>query len=155
MSERYYNSHTDANELPRMRPIFHLSIPVADLSATRDFYVETLKATVGRREADWADILLWGHQVTLQLRPKEVLGPEEQGKRHFGVVLSWDDWMILASRLESAEVNFMRKPEVLKSGTPEEQAKLYLQDPSNNVIEIKAYRDVAGVLGLQRDSGEG
>ena len=30
-----------------------------------------------------------------------------------------------------------------------EQAKLYIQDPSHNVIEIKAYRDFSGVLGTQ------
>ena len=30
----------------------------------------------------------------------------------------------------------------------DEQAKLYLQDPSHNVIEIKAYRNAATTLGL-------
>jgi extradiol dioxygenase family protein len=29
---------------------------------------------------------------------------------------------------------------VLHPGTPEEQGKFYLTDPSHNVIEVKAYR---------------
>ena len=59
-----------------MNYIFHLSIPVSDLDIAKDFYVKKLSGKVGRSEADWLDILLWGHQITLQLRPDEVLGPE-------------------------------------------------------------------------------
>jgi extradiol dioxygenase family protein len=32
-------------------------------------------------------------------------------------------------------------------GTPNEQGKMYLADPSHNVIEIKAYRNPRAVLG--------
>jgi extradiol dioxygenase family protein len=45
-------------------------------------------------------------------------------------------------------VTFLEQPAVLNKGTNEEQAKMYLNDPSYNVIEIKAYRDVVGTLGL-------
>ena len=67
------------------RLIFHLSIPVHDLDEALAFYQTAVGAVVGRRSVDWLDVLMWGHQVTLQLRPDEVLGPNEQGKRHFGV----------------------------------------------------------------------
>ena len=50
------------------RHIFHLSIPVSELAVAKKFYVEALGATVGRENADWLDILLWGHQITLQHR---------------------------------------------------------------------------------------
>ena len=131
-----------------MRTIFHLSLPVRDLAQASAFYVERLGARVGRREETWLDILLWGHQITLQLRPDEVLSPEQQGKRHFGAVLPWAEWEGLAQRLEAEGCAFYRAPQVLHAGTPDEQAKLYLRDPSDNVIELKAYRDVPGVLGL-------
>jgi extradiol dioxygenase family protein len=42
----------------------------------------------------------------------------------------------------------MAEPTVLRSGTAEEQAKFYLADPSHNVIEVKAYRDVGNTLHL-------
>jgi hypothetical protein len=57
----------------KSRHIFHLSIPVADLAAAKRFYVDVLEAQVGRENEEWLDILLWGHQITLQRRPDEVL----------------------------------------------------------------------------------
>lgn len=130
------------------RYIFHLSMPVLDLHASRQFYVETLGARVGRENPEWLDVLLWGHQITLQLAPNEVLPNQETGHRHFGVVLPWEKWEALSKRLEAAGVSFLKSPTVLKAGTENEQAKFYLKDPSGNVIEIKAYRDFSTVLAL-------
>jgi extradiol dioxygenase family protein len=134
------------------RYIFHLALPVGDLSASKQFYVRTLGASIGRENAEWLDILLWGHQITLHLRPDEVLSREHQGKRHFGIVLPWSEWQSLAERIRKLGIAFYKEPEVLLEGTPEEQAKFYLEDPSNNVIEIKAYRNFSGTL---KQKGEG
>ena len=132
-----------------MRYIFHLSIPVDDLPAAREFYEQTLGAKPGRTEVDWHDVLLWGHQITLQLRPDEVMAADAQGKRHFGVVLPWLEWERLAASLVAAEVPFLKAPAILEEGTPGQHAKLYLQDPSNNILEIKAYKDFAALLGTE------
>ena len=132
-----------------MSYIFHLSIPVSDLDIAKDFYVKKLSGKVGRSEADWLDILLWGHQITLQLRPDEVLGPEAQGKRHFGVILPWQEWEDLSSHLSSAETEYLQPPEIKFQSTPQEQAKFYLQDPSYNVIEVKAYKNTSIVTGAK------
>ena len=130
------------------RYIFHLSIPVADLQPAKDFYVGVLGATVGRENPDWLDILVWGHQITLQLRPTEVLPADQQGKRHFGVVLPWDVWESEAVRIRSIGGAFLADPTILHGGTTEEQAKFYLADPSHNIIEVKAYRSVCDTLHL-------
>jgi extradiol dioxygenase family protein len=37
----------------------------------------------------------------------------------------------------------------LSMGTEDEHGKLYLSDPSGNVIELKAYRDLERTLGLR------
>jgi len=133
------------------RYIFHLSIPVADLDAAKRFYVEVLGARVGRTTDDWLDVLLWGHQITLQRRPEDVLSPEAQGKRHFGVILPWADWEALAERVRAAGTAFLAPPTVTKGGTPQEQGKIYLADPSHNVIEIKTYRDLAATIGYEAE----
>lgn len=133
----------------KSRHIFHLSIPVADLAAARRFYVEILGAEVGREHEEWSDILLWGHQITLQKRPDEVSPLQQQGKRHFGVTLPWEEWVKCMQHIRALGVAFLGEPIVLLKGSPQEQAKFYLADPSNNVIEVKAYRDVAGTLGLE------
>ena len=134
-----------------VRRIFHVSIPVADLDSARRFYETTFGARSGRVEAEWADILIWGHQVTLQRQPDAVLPVAAQGKRHFGVVLPWEEWEALAARLRAAGTDFLGAPAVLNEATPEEQAKFYLEDPSHNVIEVKAYRNFAHVLGTDDD----
>lgn len=130
------------------RHIFHLSIPVSELASAKGFYVDVLGASVGRENDQWLDILLWGHQITLQRRPLEVLPAEQQGKRHFGVVLPWATWESEAARIRESGAQFMVEPTVLRSGTAEEQAKFYLSDPSYNVIEVKAYRDISNTLHL-------
>ena len=132
------------------RHIFHLSIPVADLAAAKRFYLEGLGARIGRENEEWLDILLWGHQITLQKRPNEVLPISGQGKRHFGVTLPWNEWEQHVRRIQSLGIGFLSDPIVLFKGSPEEQAKFYLADPSNNVIEVKTYRDVIGTLGLEQ-----
>jgi uncharacterized protein len=131
------------------RHIFHLSIPVADLASAKKFYIDVLEAKAGREHEDWLDILLWGHQITLQKRPTEVLPLSRQGKRHFGVTLPWPEWERNVQRLRSLGVEFLSPPLVLLKDSPEEQAKFYLADPSNNVIEVKSYRDIVGTLGIE------
>jgi uncharacterized protein len=129
------------------RLIFHLSLPVRDLQEAERFYSGVLGARIGRRASDWMDALLWGHQITLQLRPAEVVSRDRQGKRHFGVVLEWDDWQALADDLQDSGVEMLLPPTIQFVGTPSEQAKLYLADPSHNIIEIKAYRDPQKAIG--------
>jgi extradiol dioxygenase family protein len=128
------------------RYIFHLALPVHDLEASKQFYVRALGADVGRENAEWFDVLLWGHQITLHLRPDEVLPKHRQGKRHFGVVLPWSSWQRIADHVRAEGIAFLREPEILMANTPQEHAKFYLEDPSNNVIEIKAYVDPPAAL---------
>jgi uncharacterized protein len=130
------------------RYIFHLSIPVQDLMSAKRFYVEVLGATVGRETQDWLDILVWGHQITLQLRPEEVLPLDKQGKRHFGVVLPWAEWEREVERIERLGAGILEERTIMLAGTDDEHGKLYLHDSSGNVIELKAYRNVQRTLGL-------
>lgn len=136
------------------RPIFHLSFPVLDLDAAKTFYCDALGATVGRDNGNWADIVLFGHQLTLHNRPGEVLAPDQRGVRHFGAILSWQEWVTLGEKLENKGCTFLRPPTISNSGTDQENGKMLLCDPSDNIIEVKAYRNVAAVLGTQHDLSE-
>lgn len=122
-------------------PIFHLSFPVNDLDEAIAFY-STLGGIVGRREAAWADIALFGAQVTLQHVPEDVLDPMPRS-RHFGATLPWQDWEQLVRRI----TGFVEGPRIDYSGTNREQAKAMIADPSGNLIELKAYRHPTAVLG--------
>lgn len=130
----------DAGQSPR--PIFHLSFPVRDLDVSIAFYRDHLGAIIGRREAGWADVGLFGAQVTLQHMPGDVLDPMPRS-RHFGATIGWDAWHELVGRLD----RFVEPPTISYVGTPREQAKAMIADPSGNYIEVKAYRDARAVLG--------
>ena len=122
-------------------PIFHLSFPVEDLDEAIAFYVD-LGGVPGRREASWADVALFGAQLTLQQVPGDVLRPMPRS-RHFGATLPWQQWERLVGSLDG----FVEEPHVDHPGTDFEQAKAMVADPSGNLIELKAYRQPAAVLG--------
>jgi extradiol dioxygenase family protein len=122
--------------------VLHFSIPVDDLETARRFYVDAFGCSVGRVREDWIDIWFFGMQLTLQHRPDEVRSPEEQGVRHFGVVLTdAASYSSLVDRLRAAGVRWLSEPaghaDVELSG----KVGGKLADPSGNVIEVKHYAD--------------
>lgn len=123
------------------RTIFHLSFPVRDLDEAVAFYRERLGGVPGRRTEAWADIALFGAQLTLQLDPDNVSQPMPR-TRHFGATLTWDHWEALTASLDG----FSEPPKISHRGTEAEQAKAMIADPSGNLIEIKAYRNPEAVL---------
>jgi extradiol dioxygenase family protein len=92
-------------------------------------------------------VFFYGCQVTLHERPGELLTPEQRGVRHFGVTVSAGEWRTLVERLRAAGVPFLREPATDHAGTPREQAKAMIADPSGNAIEFKTYRDPGAALG--------
>ena len=125
-----------------MTAIFHLSFPVTDLEESIRYYQSAFGAIPGRHGDGWADIALFGAQVTLQHVPEDVLAPMPRA-RHFGATLTWDEW----ERLTGCFTTFVEPPRLEYVGTAQEQAKAMLCDPSGNFIEIKAYRQPQVVLG--------
>ena len=123
-------------------PIFHLSFPVRDLEEALGFYTGTLGGVPGRHEATWADVALFGAQLTLQHVPGDVLQPMPRS-RHFGATLGWSEW----ERLVDTLIDFIEPPRVDYRETEREQAKTMIADPSGNLIELKAYRHPRAVLG--------
>ena len=133
---------------PSIRPIFHLSVPVRDLTEAVAFYRTRLGATIGRQTDSFADALVFGAQLTLQDDPTSVSDPMPR-TRHFGATLPWNEWEVLVSRL--ADDLVVEPPTVSYPGEPGEQAKMMIRDPSGNLIEIKAYRHPDQVLGHLAD----
>ena len=68
-------------------PVLHLAIPVRDVEEARHFYADALGCEVGRARPHWIDVWFFGMQITLAEHPDEVRPADEQGARHFGVVL--------------------------------------------------------------------
>jgi extradiol dioxygenase family protein len=128
---------------------FHLAFPVHDLSAARAFYGELLGCPEGRSSSEWVDFNLYGHQVVAHLAPDQTglattsaVDGDNVPVRHFGVVLSMDEWHALADKLKSAGQSFIIEPHVRFKGQVGEQATMFFLDPSGNALEFKAFKDM-------------
>jgi hypothetical protein len=131
-------------------PPFHLAFPVRDLEATRRFYVDVLGCRVGREAERWIDFDFYGHQISAHLvdaPSEEVARNPVDGDavpaRHFGAVLDWKAWHELAERLRARGTRFRIEPRVRFQGEVGEQATMFLDDPSGNALEFKAFKDPA------------
>lgn len=130
-----------------IRP-FHLAFPVKDLEATKEFYVDLLGCKVGRSAPSWIDLDMYGHQLSAHLAPNEPsyhdtnpVDGKNVPSRHWGVILTMEDWDLLVKRLEAANIEFLIAPYVRFKGEIGEQATMFLHDPSGNVLEFKAFQD--------------
>lgn len=133
--------------MPELRP-FHLAFPVHSLAAARAFYGKLLGCPEGRSSDAWVDFDFHGHQIVAHLAPEDLraaaahdVDGDNVPVRHFGLVLSMDDWHTLANKLQAAGTQFVIEPHVRFKGQPGEQATMFLLDPSGNALEFKAFAD--------------
>jgi uncharacterized protein len=124
-----------------VQPILHLSLPVRDLGASIDFYTEVLGCELGRVRERFADVWFFGMQVTLHQAPDQVLSAELRGVHHFGVTLGATELTQLIARAEAHGVEILSNLSTDHPGTPREQTKVKILDPSGNAIELKTYVD--------------
>ncbi|MEE2633674.1 MAG: VOC family protein [Pseudomonadota bacterium] len=132
--------------------IFHLAYHVDDLEAARAFYGGVLGCNEGRSTDTWVDFNFFGHQISLHLGP--VFATANTGKvgehmvpmPHLGVILPQEEWRALADRLEAEGIDFAIPPTTRFAGEPGEQSTMFFHDPAGNPIEIKGFRDMAGVF---------
>ena len=134
---------------------FHLAFPVSDLPQTRRFYEGLLGCSVGRTADRWIDFNFFGHQVTAHLKPEEVQAArtnEVDGDavpvRHFGAILDWDAWHVLAENLKGEGIAFIIEPHIRFAGEVGEQATMFLTDPSGNALEFKSFKDMSQVFAV-------
>jgi extradiol dioxygenase family protein len=127
---------------------FHLAFPVTSLANARAFYGELLCCPEGRSSDDWVDFDLYGHQIVAHLAPAEA-GHRQTSEvdgdavpvRHFGVVLSMDEWQTLAERLRRGRTEFVIEPHVRFQGQVGEQETMFFLDRCGNALEFKAFAD--------------
>jgi extradiol dioxygenase family protein len=128
--------------------LFHMAFPVKDLAEAREFYGGLLGCSEGRSSTEWVDFNFYGHQIVAHLSPDECrraptseVDGEAVPVRHFGAILSLQDWEDLAQRLRGAGVPFLIEPQVRFRGQIGEQATMFFLDPSGNALEFKAFGD--------------
>jgi extradiol dioxygenase family protein len=131
-------------------PPFHLAFPVDDIAQARRFYGDLLGCPEGRSADDWVDFNFFGHQIVAHLAPGQAghcsttaFDGDAVPTRHFGVILSMQQWELNAAKLRAANVKFVIEPHVRMKGQIGEQATMFFLDPSGNTLEFKAFDDIA------------
>lgn len=142
--------------MPSLLPPFHLAIEVRDISEAREFYGKTLGCPEGRSDVSWVDFNFFGHQLVCHLSQTYPAVRSESSQNpvdghavpvpHFGVVLTMEHWKTLASKLETAAMEFVIEPHIRFAGQPGEQATMFFLDPSGNPLEFKAFQDIESQL---------
>ena len=129
-----------------MKAAFHLAFPVKSLGITKMFYNEVLGCPIGRSSDHWVDFNFFGHQISAHLSQEMDNEPElteVEGKkvplRHFGAILSMEDWNQLAHTLKVSGTEFIIEPQVRYKGKKGEQHIMFVYDPSGNALEFKAF----------------
>jgi len=127
---------------------FHLAIPVTDLNESVDFYEKVLGCKRGRKDKQWVDYNLFGHQLVLH-EDKNLINREHfnevDGKSvpipHFGVVLEWGEFKSFSDELIRKKIDFQIAPYLRFEGEPGEQLTMFFYDPSGNALEFKSFKN--------------
>ena len=129
---------------------FHLAIPVQNLEKCRAFYRDVLQCKEGRSSDHWVDFDFFGHQLVIHQKddfsPERISNPvdgHDVPVPHFGVVLDWEEWHQLAEKLKAEKTKFIIEPGIRFQGKVGEQATMFFNDPENNALEFKAFKDMS------------
>ena len=92
---------------------------------------------------EWADVDFWGNELTLHASEHKLENERHDvdmgnvSVPHFGVHLSRKNFNDLKNRLKEKNVKYHDEPYLRFKGTEYEQETMFVQDPNNNVLEIK------------------
>ncbi|MEQ1776617.1 MAG: VOC family protein [Burkholderiales bacterium] len=139
--------------------LFHFSFAVNDLDQARKFYGEMLQCPEGRKLKGRADFNFFGHHIVAHLAPEDVVG--DKGRkiggalvtplRHFGVVMTLDDFQKTAARAEQLGAEWINKPSVTQKGTVREQMLMTVSDGCGNAIEFKGLANITDVYAVKEN----
>lgn len=139
--------------------LFHFSFAVSDLDQARRFYGDILQCPEGRKLKGRADFNFFGHHIVAHLAPEDVVG--DKGRkiggalatplRHFGVVMTLDDFQKIAQRAEQMGATWINKPSNTQQGTVREQMLMTLSDGCGNAIEFKGLRNITDVYAVKEN----
>jgi len=130
-----------------IRP-FHLAFPVYDIKETVEWYTNILGCSVGRQSEKWVDFNFHGHQISahkieskLDQSNTNPVDGHNIPSRHFGLIMLMNEWKALTQKLRTNKIAFIIEPNIRFKNQKGEQATLFIQDPSGNVLEFKAFEN--------------
>ena len=121
-------------------PIFHLAIPINDLTLAKKFYCHGLDCRVGRENPHAIIFNFYGHQIVAHMTKDDLQPQKGVYPRHFGLVFetknAWDE---LVSKAQSQQLKFYQQPKLRFPEKITEHWTFFLEDPFYNLLEFKYY----------------
>lgn len=138
--------------MKKLRP-FHLAFPIYDINKTKNWYLKYLGCEVGRESKKWIDFNFFGHQISGHLVNKKELKIQTNSVdkqnipvRHFGIILEWNHWKKIKTKLIQSKINFIVKPYIRFKGKNGEQATMFIKDPNDNILEFKSFKSDTSIF---------
>jgi uncharacterized protein len=119
--------------------LFHLSLPVRDLAAQRDFYVRVLGCKLCRVGQGFEDFEFLGHQLTFHEKQSEL--DLSYAVMHFGAVVPEREFRRLHAALLANGAKFLVEAHEQAAGTPDARWKMVFADANGYAIELKYYAE--------------
>ena len=118
---------------------FHLAIPCDDVNEAMSFY-SSIGCKIGRFDEKMCIVDFFGAQVVCHLSADK---NKQKGlyPRHFGLILSSDNWLYVEDLCNKAGVTFVKKSFIRNESKPQCHKTFFISDPSGNMIEFKYYKD--------------
>ena len=120
--------------------IFHLAIPSHDLALSKEFYVNSFGAIVGREYGHYVIFNFFGHQVVTHLEETGVSKEVKMYPQHFGLILeNKDDFDRIYNLCKKTNAPFFEELFERYQNMAGWHFSFFVSDPSNNLIELKYY----------------
>ncbi len=131
-----------------METAFHMSLPCLSVTETKNFYVKSIGASLGRTAKTWIDINLFGHQLTFIKaekfnfnNPNYVFEGKILPSFHFGVIIKVETWGEIYAKLSNQNLEVVTQTTFLKDKTGE-HLSFFITDPNGYMLEFKSFKDV-------------
>ncbi len=127
--------------------IFHLAFTSHNLNQTKAFYVDSLGFGLGRETKHALILDFHGNQLVAHLVDKPLPMPKTIYPNHFGLIFeSLADFNAFKKSIIDAEITFYSKPKIRHPNTAIEHHSMFINDPSNNLLEFKYYSNPEAIF---------
>ncbi|WP_179343617.1 VOC family protein [Winogradskyella ursingii] len=130
-----------------METSFHMSLPCLSVTETKNFYVNSIGASLGRTAKTWVDINLFGHQLTFIkaekfnfTNPNYVFEGKILPSFHFGIIVGVETWGEIYAKLSNQNFDVVTQTTFLKDKIGE-HLSFFITDPNDYMLEFKSFKD--------------
>ena len=129
-------------------PIFHLSIPIQDITRAKQFYADGLGCAVGRENKTAVIFNFYGTQLIGHITKEELAPQPGIYPRHLGLILpTKSDWQAICDRAQEKQLTFRERPKLRFPDRILEHYTFFLEDPFYNLLEFKYYSNSTVIFG--------